>query len=206
VLDVTLQHCLHALATFGRTTQPAWFAHIHPHGHATAAIARRFAAACTLSRGGLTLDEIEFGAHVHDIGKYLVSRAILFKPGPFTPPERAAMALHPGYGAQLLAGLPCVTTAVLQIVRYHHEHWDGTGYPEGLTGRAIPFGARLVAIADAYAALRAKRTYKPTYSRTEACAELMRMAGRELDPELTCAFVQLAAGKAPRAVSNGDCG
>lgn len=180
---------LRALATFRQDEQPEWFAHIHPHGHATARLARRFAAACDKVTRGATLDEIEFGAHVHDIGKYLISKAILLKPGPLDAEERAVISNHPEYGARILYKLSFVTAVIHRIVLYHHERWDGVGYPEGLSGGAIPLAARVVAVADVYTSLRARRSYKPTRTRAEACAVLEEMAGRELDPHLVEDFL-----------------
>jgi putative two-component system response regulator len=75
-------------------------------------------------------------------------------------------------------------------VLYHHERWDGDGYPEGLTGRRIPLAARLVAVADVYTSLRARRAYKPTLTRREAASVMEEMAGRELDPDLTEDFLK----------------
>ena len=193
---MTLPDLKRVFAAFRQDEQPEWFVHIHPHGHATARLARRFAAACGKALRGPTLDEIEFGAHVHDIGKYVISRAILFKPGLLDEEERAVMSRHPLYGAQILEGLPHLTTHVRQTVLYHHERWDGGGYPEGLAGNAIPVAARLVAVADVYTSLRARRSYKPTLTRAEAYALLGEMAGRELDPDLVDLFLRFARGQA----------
>ena len=77
-----------------------------------------------------------------------------------------------------------------RIILYHHECWDGSGYPEGLSGVGIPLGARIVCVADIYTSLRARRAYKPTLGRHEAAAEMRAMAGRELDPELTLDFLK----------------
>jgi HD-GYP domain-containing protein (c-di-GMP phosphodiesterase class II) len=178
-----------AAAALGRDERPRLYRHVHPHGHATAILARCFARAlgCAVAP---TLDEIELGAHLHDFGKYLVAESILLKPGPLDEEERAAVSFHPVYGAQLLTRLPAVTEAVRRMVLSHHECWDGGGYPEGLAGRRIPFAARLVSVADVYTSLRARRSYKPTFGRAEAAAEMRGMAGRELDPELTADFLR----------------
>jgi diguanylate cyclase len=180
---------LHAASSLGRDERPLLYRHVHPHGHATARLARSFAAA--LGRAvPASLGEIELGAHLHDFGKYLVAESILLKPGPLNTEERAAISLHPVYGAHLLSGLPGVTGAVRRVVLLHHERWDGAGYPEGLAGRRIPLEARLVCVADVYTSLRARRSYKPTLSRREAAAEMEAMAGRELDPDLTADFLR----------------
>jgi HD-GYP domain-containing protein (c-di-GMP phosphodiesterase class II) len=83
-----------------------------------------------------------------------------------------------------------ITETVWRVVLYHHERWDGGGYPEGLQGTRIPLAARLVAIADVYTSLRARRSYKPTLTKREAAAEMEAMAGRELDPDLTRDFLK----------------
>lgn len=191
---MSLPDLMRVLAVFRHDEQPEWFVHIYPHGHATARLARRFAAACHKIVRGPTLDEIEFGAHVHDIGKYVISKDILLKPGPLTGEERAVMSLHPAYGVQILGGLPFLTTHIRQTVLYHHERWDGAGYPEGLAGNRIPVAARLVAVADVYTSLRARRSYKPTLTRAEAYTLLGEMAGRELDPDLVHEFLRFARG------------
>ena len=185
------QAVLCAVAGLGREEQPELYRHVYPHGHATAKLARAFASslgrACA---GAATLDEIELGAHLHDVGKYLIAKSILLKPGPLDEGERAAVSFHPVYGAQLLSNLTAITDAIRRVVLYHHEHWDGEGYPEGLQGTVIPLGARLVAVADVYTSLRARRAYKPTLTRGEAAAEMKEMAGRELDPEMTRDFLK----------------
>jgi HD-GYP domain-containing protein (c-di-GMP phosphodiesterase class II) len=183
---------LRAVARLGREEQPELYRHVYPHGHATAKLARAFTASlgCAGGAGMPTLDEIELGAHLHDVGKYLIAKSILLKPGPLAEAERAAVSCHPVYGAQLLSGLTAVTGAVCRAVLYHHERWDGNGYPEGVRGTAIPLEARLVAIADVYTSLRARRSYKPTLTRGAAAAEMKGMAGRELDPELTLDFLR----------------
>lgn len=186
-----VQALLLAASSLGREEQPRLYRHVHPHGHATARLARSFAA--TLDRacaGTLTLDEIGLGAHLHDFGKYLIAESVLLKPGPLNEAERAEVSFHPIYGALVLWGLPGVTEAVKWAVLYHHEHWDGAGYPEGLTGSRIPLVARLVSVVDVYTSLRARRVYKPPLARREAAAAMELMAGRELDPCLTEDFLR----------------
>lgn len=186
------QAVLHAVASLGRDEYPELYRHVQPHGHATAKVARAFAFYLRLvgGRGRPTLDEIELGAHLHDVGKYLIAESILLKPGPLDARERAEVAGHPLYGAQLLSDLPVITETVRRVVLHHHERWDGDGYPGGLRGAATPAEARLVAIADVYTSLRARRAYKPTFTRGEAAAELRAMAGRELDPDMTRDFLK----------------
>ncbi len=180
---------LSAASSLGRDELPRLYRHVHPHGHATARLARSFAAALGCA-GSPTLDEIELGAHLHDFGKYLIAEAIILKPGPLSDEERAAVSFHPVYGARLLSGLSAVTEAVRQVVLHHHERWDGEGYPGGLAGRRIPLAARIVCVADVYTSLRARRSYKPTLGRGEAAALMEEMAGRELDPFLAEDFLK----------------
>jgi HD-GYP domain-containing protein (c-di-GMP phosphodiesterase class II) len=186
-----IRSLLRAADSLGRDEQPHLYRHVHPHGHATARLARSFAAAIgCASTGAPSLDEIELGAHLHDFGKYLIAESILLKPGPLTDAERESVSFHPVYGEHLLRGLPAVTEAVRRVVLYHHERWDGGGYPEGLAGLRIPLAARLVSVADVYTSLRARRAYKPTLGRHEAAAEMRVMAGRELDPDMTRDFLK----------------
>src|ERR1043165_8552711 len=119
-----IQALLRAAASLGRDEQPLLYRHVHPHGHATARLARSFAAAKGCA-GALTLGEIELGAHLHDFGKYLIAESVLLRPGPLTDAEREVVSLHPVYGAHILCGLPAVTEAVRRMILYHHEHWDG---------------------------------------------------------------------------------
>ena len=193
---MTLQNLLLAFATFRQRLQPEWYAHVHSHGHATARVARCFAARCARIKNKSTLDEIEFGAHMHDIGKYLVAKEILFKPDVLDEEERLIMSEHPKHGAEILAELPQITTTITEIVLHHHEPWDGSGYPEGLAGNSIPLASRIVAIADVYTALRAHRVYKPAYTRNNASTILREMAGNELDPDLVHDFLRFIGRRA----------
>ena len=130
------------------------------------------------------LETLELGAKLHDVGKLTIPRSILAKPGPLDDEEWAAMRRHPDEGARLLA--PYVPSAgVLEIIRSHHERWDGAGYPEGLSGEQIPLGARIVAVVDAFCAMIEPRPYRPTLDAEEARSELLAQAGRQFDP--TCA-------------------
>lgn len=199
--EMSLPNLLLAFATFRQSVQPEWFAHIHPHGHATARLARCFTAACLRRVSKATLDEIEFGAYLHDIGKYLIPKEILFKAGPLDEEERAIITAHPVHGVEILRALPYITKTINEIVLYHHERWDGGGYPEGLAGIAIPLEARIVSVVDVYTSLRARRSYKPTHTRSDACKLLREMAGHELDPGLVHDFLRLVEGKVPMKIA-----
>lgn len=182
----------HALKDVGQAHEPLIFAHFQPHAHATARLARRFAS-YLFGDGHYHgwLDEIEFAAYMHDVGKYFIAPEILLKPDMLDEEERKIMSLHPVYGALAVSKLPAVTTLIHSVTLHHHEYWNGMGYPDGLTGQSIPLEARIVAISDVYTSLRARRTYKPTLSKEESASALRRMAGRELDPSLVEDFLRV---------------
>jgi putative nucleotidyltransferase with HDIG domain len=132
---------------------------------------------------------------LHDIGKVAVPDAVLRKPGPLTSDERAIMQVHPVVGHQIC--LPMISLRdALGGIRHHHEWWNGRGYPDGLSGDAIPLMARLLAIADAYAAMTADRPHRRPFAPAAACAELRRGAGSQWDPALTGACLRLLEGEA----------
>lgn len=191
------QRALHAVvrmvARVEQKDQPDTFAHMHPHAHATARLARLFASFCGCDSvsGGLTLAEIEYSAHMHDIGKYFIMPSVLLKPGSLDEDEEAVMRLHSVCGAMTLSRLPGTTENIYRAVLHHHEHWAGTGYPEGLRGIGIPLAARLISVVDVYTALRARRSYKPSLTKQGAVNTLLEMAGRELDPYLVEDFTRL---------------
>lgn len=172
--------------------RPETFAHVQQHARATAKLARYFAASIFAGRSCIpTLKEIEFAAHMHDLGKYFIASSILLKAGAFDEEERALVSLHPVYGATIVSKFPGTTDAIRCAVLHHHERWDGDGYPEGLAGTAIPLAARIVSVVDIYTALRSKRSYKESLSKSQALSELVAMAGRELDPLLVEDFLRL---------------
>jgi putative nucleotidyltransferase with HDIG domain len=140
---------------------------------------------------GLELDlvrNVELGAVLHDIGKVRVPEAILNKPGPLTDDEWAVMRTHPEVGEQILRPIQSLQ-AILPIVRHHHERWDGTGYPDRLMGRAIPPGARIVAVCDAYRAMTEDRPYRAALGEVEARKELKLGAGGQFDEECVSALL-----------------
>jgi putative nucleotidyltransferase with HDIG domain len=128
------------------------------------------------------VQQVELGAVLHDIGKVRVPEAILNKPSALTDEEWAVMRTHPEVGERILRPIKSLE-AILPIVRHHHERWDGRGYPDGLAGRAIPLGARIVAVCDAYRAMTEDRPYRNALPANEARAELQRCAGTQFDPE-----------------------
>lgn len=140
---------------------------------------------------GLDAVEVEavgYGAVLHDVGKIGIREDVLLKPGALTDEERTEMQRHPLIGAEILRPLR-IGRLVSPIVRAHHERWDGAGYPDGLSGEAIPMGARIVGIVDAHDAMTHDRPYRGRLSDGEAIEELIRNRGRQFDPELTDLFV-----------------
>jgi HD-GYP domain-containing protein (c-di-GMP phosphodiesterase class II) len=197
VSEKVLSRLIRAISNVSKEAEPELFAHVQPHAHATAQLARHFAIAsgCHGGNAGPTLGEIEFGAYLHDIGKYFIATSILLKPDILDEEERAVMSLHPIYGANIVTKLPGSTEVIRRIVLHHHEHWDGNGYPEGLSGTAIPLAARVISIIDVYTSLRARRSYKSTLTKQQAFNTLIEMAGRELDPYLLEDFLKLVRDK-----------
>lgn len=137
------------------------------------------------------LDTLRIGAYLHDIGKMSVPDAILLKPGPLTPAERLTMQEHVTAGERFAASLGFLDDGVLQVIRAHHERWDGSGYPLGLRGREIPLLARIFALADVYDALLSERPYKQAWPPQQAQAEIGAQAGKQFDPQLTALFLAL---------------
>jgi len=134
---------------------------------------------------------LRLGGYLHDLGKIAVPDVILLKAGRLTPAERAQMQRHPAVGADLVRGLHTLD-AVRPIVRHHHERWDGSGYPDGLRGEAIPLGARIMAVVDVFDALHTARPYKKALSTAEALATLQAEAGAGAwEPRVVARFVEI---------------
>jgi putative two-component system response regulator len=139
------------------------------HSERVARIGGRLAVAIGLT--GTDLAAVRRGGLFHDIGKIAVRDAVLLKPGRLTPEEFDEIKRHPAEGRRLLQGMKTLAYA-LDVVTYHHERLDGSGYPEGLRGEAIPLTARVVTIADIFDALTTPRTYRPAMSRGDALEEM----------------------------------
>jgi response regulator RpfG family c-di-GMP phosphodiesterase len=140
---------------------------------------------------GLARDEIEtirHAAELHDVGKVSIPDGILAKAGPLNDEEWAFVRRHTLAGERIIGAAPALTT-VARLVRSSHERWDGSGYPDGLADDAIPLGARIVAVADAFDAMTAGRPYREGISHAEAIGELRRCAGTQFDPLVVDAFV-----------------
>jgi diguanylate cyclase (GGDEF)-like protein/putative nucleotidyltransferase with HDIG domain len=151
---------------------------------------------------GLPGDEVrhvELGALLHDIGKIRIPESILNKPGPLSEEQWEVMRSHPEVGERILAPLESLGE-VLPIVRSSHERWDGTGYPDGLAGEAIPLGARIVAVCDAYRAMVEDRPYRQALSRGDAIEELRGAAGTQFDPDCVTALLEVLRRRSARLV------
>ena len=130
---------------------------------------------------------IAMGAFFHDIGKLAIDDDLLNKPGPLTPQEYTIIKCHPAYGADILTTYTSLSDVAL-LAYHHHERWDGEGYPDGIAGEAIPLGARMIAIADAFDAMTSYRGYQVRRTPREALDELQRCAGTQFDPLLVQLF------------------
>jgi putative two-component system response regulator len=136
------------------------------------------------------LAAIAAGGLLHDIGKLAIPHALLQKPGPLEPHEFEQVKRHAALGAQMLADID-TPEALVAIVRHHHENWDGTGYPDGLAGSAIPLGARVLAIIDCYDALTSDRPYRRALSPDRAVAMIRERCGTMYDPAIVRAFLSV---------------
>ena len=129
---------------------------------------------------------IRLAGSLHDLGKLAIPEEILRKPAPLTEAERLVLERHPQIGFRMLESLG--VDPVAAWVLHHHERWDGAGYPDGVYGDAIPLGARIIFVADAYDAMTTDRVYRPRLTDEAALAELRRCAGTQFDPEVVAAF------------------
>ncbi len=164
----------------------------HRHSERVAALASRIAAEIGLGRDQQEIAELS--ALLHDVGKIAVPDSILNKPGRLTPQEFAEMQKHPVHGARILANIQSpMVDAVLPGVRYHHERWDGSGYPEGLRGDGIPLLGRLLGVADFLDALTSARAYRSPSSLDDVVQLVARGAGVHFDPQIAEAVVRLHA-------------
>lgn len=140
---------------------------------------------------GLDADDLQalrWGAYLHDLGKVAIPDRILLKPGPLDVAERDAIRRHTLIGIEMCRQIPFLPNASRQVVRSHHERWDGGGYPDGLAGEAIPRLARMFALVDVYDALTSERPYKPAWTHEAAADEIEAGAATQFDPALVPAF------------------
>ncbi len=179
----------------------------HSHVRRVAHFAVRLGQAAGLPAS--QLGSLHRSARLHDIGKVALARPIINKVGPLAPHELAVVRQHTLVGEEIVRGVG-VPDDVAQAIRHHHEWWDGTGYPDGLAGTAIPLLSRIIAVVDAYDAMIHDRPYRPRRSRPAAIVELLRCSGTQFDPTLTGLFVRHILRMEPvgadelLALPNGD--
>jgi putative two-component system response regulator len=157
----------------------------YAHAYRVATLARSLAQAIAVP--ATLVADIEHAALLHDLGKLAMPDAILRKPAPLTAEEHTLVRQHPLIGAALIERIPFLAGAV-SLVRAAHERMDGRGYPAGLSGSAVPLGARIIAVADAYDTMTRPRVYREAIEAGEALAELERCRGTQFDPAIVDAF------------------
>ena len=178
--DATLKGWSHALDLRDRETED----HTQRVTEITEKLAKKL---------GVSDDElihIRRGAILHDIGKMGIPDTILHKPGPLTDEEWGEMRKHPEYAYEMLLPIQHLSPA-LDIPHYHHEKWDGNGYPKGLAGEEIPLAARIFAVADVWDAIQSDRPYKKAWSREDAIEFIKNSSGSHFDPDIVDTFLRL---------------
>jgi len=146
------------------------------------------------------LAALRVGGSLHDIGKLAVSDEVLCKEGRLDADELAQIREHPKIGARLLLRVASLREAIPYVL-YHHERWDGTGYPSGKAGEEIPIEARVLAVADAFDAMTNDRPYRRALTPAQALAEVRRCSGTQFDPRIAQVFVELFADTRRSAAS-----
>lgn len=161
----------------------------YPDAHAEAVANLAYRVALHLGVSTDTIRTVVVGGLVHDIGKLAIDATVLEKPTRLDAEEWRMVERHPHEGARLVSGV--FADEIVAVVRWHHERWDGTGYPDALPGGAIPLQARVVAVADAFRAMREQRPYRAPVAASEAVTELERGAGTQWDPECVEALLSV---------------
>ncbi len=182
VIDSTAQEAHDLMLAFLREHQPALHQHLRQVGRLAALIGRR------LNLTHDQLHEVRFAGELHDIGKAAIPGTILNKPGPLNDDEWKLILRHTIAGERILSASPAMLS-VARLVRSCQERWDGTGYPDGLCGEEIPFGARIVFVCDAFDAMTSDRPYYRARGAQDALSELERAAGTQFDPRVVDTFV-----------------
>ncbi len=180
-----------ALDTILRLSQAGEFRDELTGNHVARMAAYSAAVARTMGLPERTVDAILLAAPLHDVGKIGVPDQILLKPGPLTPEEWVPMKAHTTMGGQILGGAESGFLRLAEVIALtHHERWDGKGYPRGLAGKAIPLAGRIVAIADVFDALTARRPYKEPFNLEKSLGIIRQGSGGHFDPAVTEAFFQ----------------
>ncbi|MGK2931993.1 MAG: bifunctional diguanylate cyclase/phosphohydrolase [Solirubrobacterales bacterium] len=147
------------------------------------------------------VDVVERAGQLHDVGKVAIPDAILHKPGPLDDEERALMQQHTLIGERIISTSPALVP-IATLVRSSHEHWDGTGYPDGLAGEDIPLGSRIIIACDAFDTMTSDRPYHTPKTESEAIAELRRCAGKQFDPRVVDALIAVLEERLAEALAN----
>lgn len=169
----------------------------YTRGHSDRVAELAWSIAHELGFGDREAESARIAGHLHDIGKIGVLDSIISKPGALLPEEFAAMKRHPVIGASLVDQVAPLR-AYVPSVRSHHEHWDGSGYPDGLAGESIPLEARILCIADSFDAMTSARSYREPLGAESAVEEIRRCSGTQFDPRLVEVFDRLfSAGELP---------
>jgi HD-GYP domain-containing protein (c-di-GMP phosphodiesterase class II) len=161
------------------------------HGHLVEVAQLSSATARAMHLPHHEVKRIELAAELHDVGQTAIPDAILTKPGPLDDAERAVMLRHPRIGERIVRAAPALARTA-DLVRASHERYDGLGYPDRLPGTAIPLGARIIAVCDAYVKMVTEQPYERALAPADALAELRRGAGTQFDPtvvEIVCDIV-----------------
>ena len=171
------------------------------HGERVCGLAE--AVAVRLGWNGERLRWLRVGARLHDLGKLAVCDDVWHKPGCLTEAELAEIQRHPAAGARMLARVRELRFAIPYVL-FHHERWDGDGYPSRKAGHAIPLEARILAVADAFDAMTSPRSYRPALGHEHALAEIAACAGSQFDPIVAGVFVELVRDDAAPLVAAGQ--
>jgi putative two-component system response regulator len=183
-MDLAYLETVNVLANTIEGRDPYTYGHVER----VAAYARRMAE--SLRWPAEHLRTLEFGARLHDIGKIVVPDPVLKKTGPLSDAEWVLMRQHPEAGAKILQQISHLKNTIPYVL-YHHERWNGTGYPHGLRGKEIPVEGRLLAVVDVYDALTTPRPYHPARPATEAIQFLETKSGVEFDPDMVTLFFRV---------------
>ncbi len=185
-LEKERQTLEHSLAIPGLSLEARDF---ETSGHTERVVKLAVRLGTALGLRGTELDALRQGAYLHDIGKLAVDNGVILKRGELTPDEWLVIRNHTILGAALVERIPSLPRGAIDVVRYHHERWDGGGYPRGLRGDAIPLVARIFTICDIYDALVSERPYKIAWPEHQAVEELRHLSGRNLDPRVVDVFI-----------------
>jgi putative nucleotidyltransferase with HDIG domain len=166
----------------------------YTHGHSRRVTDLSVGLAMQMSLAKTEVDTIRHASLLHDVGKIGISEQILLKPGRLTDEEFETIKSHPHIGAGILNSIEFLKN-VCEIIKHHHERYDGRGYPDGLAGSEIPLGSRIICVADSFDAITSQRPYRRPLTFQEAVDEVVRCSGSQFDPEIVDAFLKLRKSK-----------